>query len=475
LTTLLPSYQVLEEPLLAFHCMDSSYRTVNPIEGLISWGPYDSSIQGFLRPDPLRLAIVTPENSFVRLVRFLNQINSHVPSRSGDEYVPEWLGFNAVFRARLTVPSNKRDRLVRIVPEEVAQQARQTSEPEIFILDQLKNQIRDLVSISSEFDVIVVHIPSRWKEFREKRTEHYRYDLHDSLKVFGAPNNIKLQLIEEKSFHYADQARVMWWLGLALYAKSNGIPWKLAESTPNTAYVGLSYGISTKECRNRIIMGCSQVFDENGQGLKFLLYPVESPVFRGRNPFLSQEDARRLFTTLREIYQDANGRVPSRVVVHKTSHFTNDEMNGIATALAGVEEIELIQIQQHVRWKAIASNHGSVSKFPVSRGTIVPLDAFSFLVWTQGDVLGIADAGRHYYQEKRGVPSPLLVRRFRGVAPLEQVAREILKLTKMDWNNNQLYTKLPVSIKFSSILARIAEQVDHSWQVPNPYDFRFFI
>jgi hypothetical protein len=147
----------------------------------------------------------------------------------------------------------------------------------------------------------------------------------------------------------------MWWLALALYVKGGGVPWRLVKPSPCTAFVGLSYGVSNRvERGSRIVMGCSQVFDENAEGLKFLLHPVESPVWVGkkRSPFMSREDARRLFGRIREIYQNTNDSRPKRVVVHKTTHFTRDEMDGIATALTGIEEIELLQIQQDTNWRA---------------------------------------------------------------------------------------------------------------------------
>jgi hypothetical protein len=212
-----------------------------------------------------------------------------------------------------------------------------------------------------------------------------------------------------------------------------------------------------------------------GQGLKFLLHSVERPIWKGRNPFMTAEDARRLFGSIRETYQNINGKRPRRLVVHKTQHFTREEMDGIATALSGIEEIELLQIQQSLSWRAIASDErrNQVDAFPVKRGTALPLDRFSFLLWSQGDVPGIAARGRHYYQEARGIPSPILIRRFRGSSSLKQTAYEVLQLTKMNWNNHQLYDRLPVTLTTAAELAKIAKQVRQVWRTP--YDFRFFM
>jgi hypothetical protein len=475
MTTYIPSYIALDEPELRFHSTEREYCSINPIEGLLSWGPYDASIPGYLRPNPLRLAILSPERSFTAISMHLHKLKQEVKHVSRDEYVVDWPGFCHVFQTKVEVPSQPDERLVQIIPEHAADEAKQSSEPEVAFLSILKRYLQSLQPLRHEFDVLVIYIPDQWRDFRERKEVNYDFDLHDALKVFGAPNNLKIQIVEEHSLRYPNQARVMWWLALALYVKGNGIPWKLADPCSHTAFVGLSYGISNQVASRRIIMGCSQVFDEHGEGLKFLLYPVESPIFRGKNPFMSREDARRLFGKVREIYQDANGERPRRVVVHKTTHFTTDEMNGIATALSGIEELELLQIQQDTRWRAIAFDQmrNAVSYFPVKRGTVIPLDRYTFLLWSQGDMDRIVGPNRHYYQEKRGIPAPLVVRRFRGRAPLEQMATEVLKLTKMNWNNHQLYDRLPVTITFSSLLAKIAKQVRRMWRVP--YDFRFFM
>jgi len=475
MTTYVPSHLQIEEPKLCFHSTERQYCSINPMEGLGAWGPYDASISGYLRPNPLRLAVLSPEESFAPVVAFLGKLTQRIRYTSRDEYMVDWPGFRNVFQTNIEVPSQPSDRLVQIVPENAADKARRSQQPEVAFLDILKTRLRAFLSIRHEFDVLIIHVPDRWADFRERKDAAYHFDLHDALKVFSAPNNLKIQIIEERSFRYPDQARVMWWLALALYVKGDGIPWKLADPSPDTAFIGLSYGISNVTAGRRIIMGCSQVFDEHGEGLKFLLYPVESPVFRGKNPFMSREDARRLFGILREIYQDVNGKRPQRVVIHKTTHFTADEMNGIATALSGIEEVELLQIQQDTHWRAIAYNQArdAVSLFPVKRGTVVPLDRYTFLLWSQGDMLKIAGPNRHYYQEKRGIPAPLMIRRFRGKTPLEQIAYEVLKLTKMNWNNHQLYNRLPVTITFSSELSQIAKQVQQVWRVP--YDFRYFM
>ena len=79
----------------------------------------------------------------------------------------------------------------------------------------------------------------------------------------------------------------------------------------------------------------------------------------------------------------------------------------------------------------------------------------------------------NYYQGKRGIPAPLLIRRFRGTDPIEMTVRDILSLTKMNWNGGELYKTLPVTLDFSKRLSKYAKQAETLQAIP--YDFRFFM
>ena len=197
---------------------------------------------------------------------------------------------------------------------------------------------------------------------------------------------------------------------------------------------------------------------------------------------MSKEDARKLVLKLKEAYfrLDGNSKL-EKLVIHKVLHYTHDEMQGIAEALDGIDKVELLQIQKYSNWRAIrgikeaGSGKITIHDYPVQRGTVIQLDDFSFLLWTHGSVMDsdVAGLGKDYYQSSRGIPAPLLVRRFRGTDPIETTVKEILALTKMNWNGGELYKTLPVTLDFSKRLARYAKQAETLQAVP--YDFRFFM
>jgi hypothetical protein len=104
----------------------------------------------------------------------------------------------------------------------------------------------------------------------------------------------------------------------------------------------------------------------------------------------------------------------------------------------------------------------------------VPNEAF---LWTQGSVKGVHMQGdnRDVYKEGalKPVPSPLIVRRFSGTGGWFETCAGILGLTKMDWNNNTLYKKLPVTLEYSQRFAKIIQQ--NPQIVDAEFDFRNFM
>ena len=462
------------EPKLFYHVSDSNYSTAHPLKGLKNFGPYDYSLGGDSNAS-VSVGVISPKDGFSKLIKHLNNLNKPSTAQSDKEYVIEYPGFNKLYKKTLEFPQTASDKLCAIIDEK---QIKDLTLIDFYEL--LKKKIDYFDTIRGDFDLLIVYIPKYWSQFRELKNDTSYFDLHDSVKIYGAKKNIKIQFIEDKSIEYFDQARISWWLSLAIHTKANGIPWKNQPETENTAYIGIGYAIKNLDAKSQVVVGCSQLFDSSGQGLRFLLQPIEKPVFYGKNPYMSKEDARRLILNLRETYFkiDPNAKL-DKLVIHKTTPFTIEEIQGIAQASEGIRNVELLQIQQFTSWRAIRSFNGGAKTlihfFPVQRGTTLQLDDYSFLLWTHGSVTNseIVLANRNYYSGGRGIPMPLLIKRFQGIDSADTVAKSILNLTKMNWNGGQLYKTLPVTLDFSKNLSRVAKQSEalQNYQ----YDFRFFM
>jgi hypothetical protein len=181
------------------------------------------------------------------------------------------------------------------------------------------------------------------------------------------------------------------------------------------------------------------------------------------------------------IYQQGHfGRVPQKVTIHKNTEFKEEEVLGALDSFRDGTEVELVQIVKSVSWKGIRfdeKQRPAVHPYPILRGTYLPLDDHEALLWTQGSVLGVHLDGpaNNVYKEGalKPTPSPILVRRFSGAGGWHETCSGILALTKMDWNNNTLYKKLPVTLVYSKAFADIIQQNPN--MVDNVYDFRNFM
>jgi len=467
------NYAKANEPLIYFHHQDETKQSIHPINGLKLLGPLEESFGVNNVVSKIQMAIIAPDSGFEKVKSHLESLLKPVSPTTEKEYLKAYPGFDAVYKKHLVIPNSAQSEYVVTINSQAVSQY-----SAIQFYEHIKRSIDALSLKRNEIDCVAIYIPNTWKKFRELKNETTYFDLHDSLKLYAVKKGLRLQFIEDKSINYNDQAKVKWWLSLGIYVKSNGTPWKVKTDNTETAFVGLGYAIR-QNAKNKVVLGSSQIFDGNGNGLRFLLQPIEKPFMIGKNPFMSKDDAFRLVTNIRNTYHKIDPVIGlKKLVLHKTSHYTRDEIDGICNALEGIDNIELLQIQQFSNWRAIKlkKNHTTgkhdFNRYPIERGTIIQLDEFSFLLWTHGLVQS-NELSKPYYQGKRGVPTPLLLKRFRGTDPIETVANDILKLTKMNWNGAELYKTMPVTIDFSKRLSVMGKQLEELGT--KAYDFRYFI
>ncbi|MGH3994864.1 MAG: hypothetical protein ACRDSN_20675 [Pseudonocardiaceae bacterium] len=81
-------------------------------------------------------------------------------------------------------------------------------------------------------------------------------------------------------------------------------------------------------------------------------------------------------------------------------------------ALHLCEAVDLVQVVEDVGWRGIridggrGAKKGTPAAFPVSRGTLIGLGPRESVLWTHGDVRGIAERGS-YFQGARSTPRPI--------------------------------------------------------------------
>ena len=108
----------------------------------------------------------------------------------------------------------------------------------------------------------------------------------------------------------------------------------------------------------------------------------------------------------------------------------------------------------------------------MKRGTLLRLSPDSALLWVHG-VTNVIDSTKKYYQGKRRIPAPLVIKRHAGRSDLTTIGTEIVGLSKMNWNSFDLYTKVPATIESSRQIARIGSLLERFGSMS--YDYRLFM
>ncbi len=467
-------HQSLYEPKLAFHPDRAADSDIHPLRGLVNFGPHSTG----LVLDPIRVATVAPAGDSNNLRTFMDRLEAKHSPKERSDYLPEWPGFHSVFGVHVREASH----YCHIkLSSEVETKVKGSSTPHLVLAEELVRAINRVQAHRSEFDLVVVYIPKRWA-YAYTGSPDEDFDLHDHLKATTAAMGLPIQMVrEDGALSYRCQASVMWRFGLALYVKAGGIPWKLAATDPEMAYIGISYAVRTMDSgKPRFVTCCSQVFDAEGAGLEFVAYDAHDVQVQRDNPFLSRVDMFRVMTRSIELYRRRHaGQSPSRVMVHKNTEFKRNEIEGCMEAFHLCEAVDLVQIVEDVGWRGVRidrplgkTKRGNPAAFPVSRGTVLPLGPRDALLWTHGDLRDISEKGS-YFKGSRSTPHPLRLVRHAGHGSWDDTARAVLGLSKMNWNNDSVYDSLPVTMSYAKVLARVFKRMPSLRR--RPYQFRFFM
>ena len=292
--------------------------------------------------------------------------------------------------------------------------------------------------------------PKNSTDSDEYKILDHDFDFHDLLKAeclrlrrpiqFVRPptygERSKNDSLRGRSRGVQDAATRAWNFHTALYYKAGGTPWRLLRRTSDleSCYVGVSFFRSIN--RLHIHTSVAQVFNERGEGM--ILRGGEAKMSKDDlQPHLSEQDMRHLLITALEAFEKEHHHLPARIVVHKTSGYSPEELNGCETALK----------ELRIRHRDLLVVRGTDVKlfrngaYPPLRGTFVELDEQHSILYSRGSV--------PFFEMYPGLYVPQAVE-IQAVATDESpkaLAQEILALTKMNWNNTQFDSALPITIK----------------------------
>jgi hypothetical protein len=302
-------------------------------------------------------------------------------------------------------------------------------------------------------------------EASQSPTSFKPVDLRSLLKVASMECQIPIQILRPVTTEpynpdrprREDDATTFWNLVVALFYKSNRLPWRVAELMQDTCYLGVSF-FRDRGDSSSVRTALAQVFSIDAEG--YVFRGEKATIDENNSPHVSAQEASTLAKYAIEVYTNNKGAPPSRVVIHKTSRFSADEQQGFKAG-AGQAKLDLVAFGARsiklIRW---GSN-------PPIRGTMVKLPDQSVLLYTFGYIpyLGVYPGPR--------VPSPLEILEHHGSASMDRICSEIMALTKLNWNNAKFCTKAPITIGFAR---RVGEILRNSPPGTKPAEkFKFYM
>lgn len=476
-TGVFDAIQYLEPELVFVDKNNGSKHTdFHPMRGLITNLPFDNNLNGKVFSSDVSLGIICPTQYSAPLTNFLNGINQTHKAGVNPDYLMDFPGFLSAFRIPLNIPLANSNKWQDVQADHTLGDSRKSA---IDLARKITSSIDRLCGTNKGL-IVVIFIPNEWQQYRTFEDEREKFNLHDYIKAYAAQKGISTQLIEEDTLNDSLKCQIYWWLSLSFYVKSLRTPWVLSNLDKTTAFAGIGYSVVKNGNNTEIVLGCSHIYNSEGQGLKYKLSRIEDFVLdRKSNPFMSYNDAYQFGVSICELFYNSMGDLPKRVVVHKKTHFTKDEINGIKNSLAqaGIKQVDLVEIsfESDARFLAtkIYSNQLQIDGFPISRGSCVLVEPNTALLWTHGIVPSVRNPNYKFYLGGRSIPSPLKIKKHYGNGNLSTLATEILGLTKMNWNSFDLYTKFPSTIESSNEIARIGRLLSRF--EGRTYDYRLFI
>jgi hypothetical protein len=303
----------------------------------------------------------------------------------------------------------------------------------------------------------------------ETEIEDIALNFRSFLKANSMKYRVPLQLVKESSLSVEqtseksslqDLATRAWNFCTALYYKAGGIPWKaqVKGSDNLTCFVGISFYRSLD--KKTLQTSLAQVFDEQGKGVILRGSPVEIDK-KDRQPHLTEQQAYELLKNAIKGYKDAEGTYPKRVVVHKSSKYTEQEKEGFIKA---VEEEEISTFDFITIFESDIRLF-RIGNYPPLRGTCLELTETQYLLYSKSSV--------DYYQTYAGmyIPQPIEIRIAELNSSPTQICEEVLALTKMNWNKTQFDGKIPITIDCSRSVGKIMKYVKENEIPSKKYGF----
>jgi len=511
---MLTHLEVFEEPVLEF---GYHRHSANPKAGLYFYGPADT--KG--RPKHIKIGVIGTPTGIQLYGRWARAINRYVspPVDSSLNHVP-FPGFSALMGATIAAEP---ERSVALSPARLASAIRMGRRHEAVkeAVSLYEEGIRKSLDEDFGLDVWMVVIPDEIYRYGRPKSVIPRDEavksnlvisrrrateiLSGSRSLFADENAEAETFLFEPNFHHQlkarlldcrtvvlqivrestlealiqkdasqqrrrlqDPASIAWNLSTTLFFKAGGHPWKLAYVRPRVCYIGLvfklfpdSVGDTRKACCG------AQMFLDSGDGLVFRGTPGNYYNPKTKQFHLSESEAKALIERVVAAYvdRDVNRLPPAELVIHGRTRFNSEECKGFSDG-APSTKITTVRVSDSSDIRLYAPRDT-----PVLRGTALQLDERRGFLWTKGF---ISELGTYPGRE---VPKPLAVEIVSGETALSTVMKDLLMLTKLNFNSCVFADGSPVTLRFADAVGEIITAVPERFSMgPDaPLPFKHYI
>ena len=387
-----------------------------------------------------------------------------------------------LFSSRIIKAINQEDVQVDIwfvvIPDEIWKYCRPKSvvEADRRIRSKAKPSAKTLQTLKTQMSFLEDH--------QKDQIDPYYFELnfHNQLKARLLPAKALTQIIRETTIAPWDfpdgrgkpargmdkmQASVAWNVSTAVFYKCGGRPWKINGIRDGVCYIGLVFKQMPEHSGSGNACCAAQMFLDSGDGVVFRgnVGPWYNPV--DGDYHLDRKAAANLVGLAMDTYKANKGKMPSELFLHGRVEFNNDEWRGFKDAVDEDTNLVGVKIRESNDLKLFRK-----AKMPVLRGTAYIHSKRKAYLWSKGYI------PRLQTYPGREVPNPLYIHAVRGDADIEVILRDILALTKLNYNTCIFADGVPVTLRFADAVGEILTAGPLSTQNENqkiPLPFRHYI
>lgn len=495
------SIRELDPPQLQFGGAGSHS---DPKVGLAHAGPFDLRF-GAARQSQINVGIVGPSALIASAREWLDRCSAEMSTGAPSTLLRKpFPGFESVFHAKLNVADNwcialdgdQHNDLQRAITEDrpfmrfqkivdlysdahSRLAAREINRPHVVLMcipddvlarsktveRELSDEERDRAKeIEKSRTSRQMDLFDALQDVEETGDDFLKRDLRHALKARALANKLPIQIATSRllldTSGNEDPATRAWNFCVGLYYKSGGVPWRLPSNRPETCFVGISFHHLRTQKQHLVQSSLAQAFSSEGEGFAIRGEGIPIDANQSRDVHLSENQAFNLGNSILREYQLRTGSLPVRVVIHKTSYFDAREQSGFKAALRDIALVEMTTLVPS------AFRLLRFGPYPPKVGTLCSVNESQNYLFTSGFMPELGTyPGPH-------VPQPFEIRAIGSVDTVE-TARDVLDLTRMNWNTADIRGKWPVTLSFARRVGGILDEYGDEGEPAS--SFRYFV